>query len=148
VIRCALLLLAPLLLAASGPVQPQGETLDAAVERARAEQAAAEVEAQRLEQVAANARGAAARLQAQQAAAAQAIEAAEARITAADANLRLVSAATELRRAELRREQQPIAALLSGLVVMAQRPRCSPLPTRAGPTSWSRSGCCSIRRCR
>ena len=34
-IRSALLLLAPLLLAASGPVQPQGETLDAAVERAR-----------------------------------------------------------------------------------------------------------------
>src|SRR6185295_9623806 len=116
------LLLAPLLLAASGPVQPQAETLDSAVQRARAEQASAEVEARRLGQVAANARGAAARLQAEQAAAAQAIEAAEARITAADANLRLVSAATEQRRAELRRKQQPIAALLSGLVVMAQRP--------------------------
>ena len=121
-IRSAPLLVAPLLLAASGPLQPRGETLDSAVQRARAEQAAAEVEAHRLEQVAAGARGEAARLQAQQAAAAQAIEAAEARITAADANLRLVAAAAEQRRTELRREQQPIASLLSGLVVMAQRP--------------------------
>ena len=116
------MLLAPLLLAASGPVQPAGETLDSALQRARAEQASAEIDARRLEQVAANARDDAARLQAEQAAAAQAIDAAEARITAADANLRLVVAATEFRRAELRREQQPIASLLAGLAVMAQRP--------------------------
>jgi len=117
-----LLLLAPLVLAASAPVQPNGETLDSALQRARAEQASAEAETRRLEQIAAGARNEAARLQAQQAAAAKAVEAAEARITAADANLRLVSAQAELRRAELLREQQPIASLLSGLVMMARRP--------------------------
>ena len=117
-----LLLLVPLLLAASAPVQQQGESLDSVLQRARAEQASAEVETRRLEQIAANARGQVERLQARQAAAAQAIEAAEARITAADTNLRLVSAVAELRRAELRREQQPIASLLAGLAMMARRP--------------------------
>jgi septal ring factor EnvC (AmiA/AmiB activator) len=117
-----LLLLAPLVLAASTPVQPNGETLDSALQRARVEQASAEAKTRRLEQIAAGARDEAARLQAKQAAAAQAVEAAEARITAADANLRLVSAQAELRRAELMREQQPIASLLSGLVMMARRP--------------------------
>ena len=117
-----LLLIAPLLLATSAPVRPQGETLDSALKRARAEQGSAEIEARRLEQVAAKARSDVDRLQAKQAAAAQAIEAAEARITAADANLRLVSAAAELRRSELRREQGPIASLLSGLAMMARRP--------------------------
>ena len=121
-IRAVPLLLAPLLLAASGPAAVDGETLDSALKRARAEQASAEAETQRLEQAASRARGEAARLGAEQAAAAQAIAAAEARITAADANLRLVSAEAELRRSQLRRQQQPIASLLSGLVVMAQRP--------------------------
>jgi septal ring factor EnvC (AmiA/AmiB activator) len=123
VIRAALVLLfVPLLAAASAPVQPAGESLDNALQRARAEQSSAEAETRRLEQIAANARGEAARLQAQQAAAAQAIEAAEARITAADANLRLISAAADLRRSQLQREQAPIAALLSGLVMMGRRP--------------------------
>ena len=122
-IRAALVLLfVPLLAAASAPVQPAGESLDHALQRARAEQSSAEAETRRLEQIAANARGEAARLQAQQAAAAQAIEAAEARITAADANLRLISAAADLRRSQLQREQAPIAALLSGLVMMGRRP--------------------------
>ena len=117
-----LLLLAPLLLATSAPVQPQGETLDSVLQRARAEQGSAQIEARRLEQVAAKARNEVDRVHARQAAAAQAIEAAEARITAADANLRLVSAAAELRRSELQRQQQPIASLLSGLAMMARRP--------------------------
>jgi len=117
-----LLLLAPLLLAASAPVRPQAESLDTVLQRARAEQASAEAQTRRLEQVAASARGQVERLQAKQAAAAQAIEAAEARITAADTNLRLVSAIAELRRAELRRQQQPIASLLAGLAMMARRP--------------------------
>jgi septal ring factor EnvC (AmiA/AmiB activator) len=116
------LLIAPLLAAASAPVQPPGETLGQALQRARAEQASAETQTRRLEQIAGNARSEAARLQAQQAAAAQAIEAAEARITAADANLRLVSATAELSRARLQREQQPIASLLAGLVMMGRRP--------------------------
>jgi septal ring factor EnvC (AmiA/AmiB activator) len=123
VIRAALVLLfVPLLAAASAPVQPAGESLDHAQHRTRAEHSSAEAETRRLEQIAANARGEAARLQAQQAAAAQAIEAAEARITAADANLRLISAAADLRRSQLQREQAPIAALLSGLVMMGRRP--------------------------
>ena len=122
-IRAALVLLfVPLLAAASAPVQSAGESLDHALQRARAEQSSAEAETRRLEQIAANARGEAARLQAQQAAAAQAIEAAEARITAADANLRLISAAADLRRSQLQREQAPVAALLSGLVMMGRRP--------------------------
>ena len=127
-----LLLLAPLLLAASAPVLPQGETLDSALQRARSEQASAEAETRRLEQIAGKARNDAARLQAKQAAAAQAIEAAEARITAADVDLRLVSAEAELRRAELAREQQPIAALLSGLVMMARRPPLLAIADEAG----------------
>ncbi|HKX90944.1 MAG TPA: peptidoglycan DD-metalloendopeptidase family protein [Sphingomicrobium sp.] len=117
-----LLLLAPALLAASAPVPVPGEPLDSALQRARAEQRAATAEAERLEKIAAAARNEAAQLQAQQAAATSAIEAAEARITAADAQLRLVSAAADQRRERLRREQGPIAALLSGLVMMARRP--------------------------
>jgi septal ring factor EnvC (AmiA/AmiB activator) len=117
-----LLLLAPLLLAASTPVPATVEPLDAALQRARAEQASAEVETRRLEMVAASAEGEAARFEARQAAAAQAIEAAEARISAADAQLGLTAAAAARQRAELQRQQQPIAALLSGLAMMAQRP--------------------------
>ena len=117
-----LLLIAPLLLAASAPVAPTGDTLDAALGRARTEQASAEAEARRLDQIAGKAQGEAARLQAQEAAAAQGIEAAEARITAADAELRLVAASLALRRQQLEREQQPAASLLAGLVMMARRP--------------------------
>ncbi|HEY6663054.1 MAG TPA: peptidoglycan DD-metalloendopeptidase family protein [Sphingomicrobium sp.] len=130
--RAIPLLLAPLLLAASGPAAPEGETLDSALQRARAEQASAENETRRLEQIASRARSEAARLGAEQAAAAQAIAAAEARITAADANLRLVSARAEMRRNQLQREQQPIASLLSGLVVMAQRPPLLAVADRGG----------------
>ena len=75
----------PLLAAASAPVQPAGIPLDTALQQARAEQSAAEAEATKLERVAAQAQGEAERLRAEQAAAAQNIEAAEARITAADA---------------------------------------------------------------
>jgi septal ring factor EnvC (AmiA/AmiB activator) len=117
-----LLLFAPLLLAASAPVPPLVEPLDAALQSARAEQAAAEAETQRFEQIADGAKSEAAKLQAREAAAAKAIEAAEARITAADAQLRIAGAAAERQRAQLQREQQPIASLLSGLVMMARRP--------------------------
>ena len=116
------LLIAPLLAAASAPVQPRGPSLNDELRQARAEQASAEAETTRLEKIAAGARDEAAKLQAQQAAAAQGIEAAEARITAANANLRLVTAAADLRRTQLQREQAPIASLLSGLVMMGRRP--------------------------
>jgi septal ring factor EnvC (AmiA/AmiB activator) len=61
-------------------------------------------------------------LRAEQAAAAQAIEAAEARITAAGTKLELASAYVAAHRGRLAREQRPLLALLAGLAVMAQRP--------------------------
>ena len=92
VTRLAPLLIAlPLLAATSAPVQPVSVPLDTQVQQARAEQSAAEAQAAKLEKVAAGARGEAERLHAEQAAAAQNIEAAEARMTAADAQLRLAS---------------------------------------------------------
>jgi murein hydrolase activator len=117
-----LLLFAPLLLAASAPVPLPAEPLDAALQRARAEQALADRETKRFEQIAAGAQGAAARFQAREAAAANAVESAEARISAADALLRIISAAAERQGAQLQHEQQPIASLLSGLAMMARRP--------------------------
>ena len=116
------LLAAPLLLAASAPVPVQSNPLDDSVRAARAEQASAEAEAARLEKVADSAQGQAARLHAQQAAAAQGIEAAEARISAADAELRTLSATLASSRADLQRQQLPIASLLAGLAMMGRRP--------------------------
>jgi septal ring factor EnvC (AmiA/AmiB activator) len=112
----------PLLVAASAPVRPVGTLLDAQLQRARAEQSAAEAEAAKLEKAAAEARGEAERLHAQQAAAAQNVEAAEARITAADAQLRLASAYVAAHRQQLLEQQRPVASLLAGLAVMSRRP--------------------------
>lgn len=120
--RALPLLLAAMALSGSALAQQAGEPLDAALDRARAEQAAAEKEAARLEKVAGSARNAADRLRAQEQAAAQAIGAAEARITAADAQLRLAEAYVAAHRARLAREQQPASALLAGLAIMARRP--------------------------
>jgi septal ring factor EnvC (AmiA/AmiB activator) len=128
----SLLILGLLLLAGGAPAQDLGEPLDAALRRARTEQASAEAEAAKLEQVASSARGDAARLRAEQAAAGQAIEAAEARITAADMQFRLLSASLETRRQRLAQEQQPVASLLAGLAVMAQRPPLLALADRGG----------------
>jgi murein hydrolase activator len=111
-----------LLLAGSAFAQGPGETLDAALKSAQAEQATAEAAAARLEQTASRARTAAARLHAEQAAAAQAITAAEARITAANARLQLASAYVAAHRERLAAEQQPASSLLAGLANMAQRP--------------------------
>lgn len=117
-----LLAAVPLLLAASAPVQAIGETVDQALNRARAEARAADAEVERLEQAARQARSEAARLGALQAAAAEAIAAAEARISAADAERRLIAARLAARRQRLRQQQQPVASLLAGLVMMARRP--------------------------
>jgi septal ring factor EnvC (AmiA/AmiB activator) len=121
-ISACLLLLPFLLAAASAPVEPQGETLDASLNRARAEQAAAEAQAAKLEHAAGEARDQAGRLRAEQAAAAQSIDAAEARITASDVQLRLAAAYVVAHQRQLLEEQRPVAALLAGLAVMAQRP--------------------------
>lgn len=117
--------------AASAPV-PRADPLSAELRRAQAEQTAAEAAAVRLERAAAGARDEAARLRADQAAAAQQIAAAEARITAAGARLRLMSAYVQSRRARLEREQRPIAALLAGLAVMAERPPLLAIADRGG----------------
>ncbi len=120
--RALAILAAPLLLGASAAEQPQGPTLDQALQQARSEQASAESETARLERAADAARSEAERLHAQQIAAAQAIEAAEAGITVADAQYRLASANVDAQEARLAREQQPASALLAGLALMARRP--------------------------
>ena len=117
-----LLVAVPLLLAASAPVQPVSETVDEAFKRARAEARAADAQVRKLEQAADQARGEAARLHAQQAAAAEAIAAADARISAADAERRIIAARIASRRQRLERQQQPIASRLAGLAMMARRP--------------------------
>src|SRR5690349_3654213 len=126
-----LLLLAPLLGAAPAPEGPP-QSLDAALRQARAEQASAEAETARLETVAAKARGEAQRLRAQQAAAVQGIEAAEARITAADAQYRLAAAYFAAHRQRIAEEQKPVSSLLAGLALMGQRPPLLTLADRGG----------------
>ncbi len=116
------LLFVPLLVAASAPVQPVVETADEALKRARSEARTADAQVRKLERAAGQARGEAARLHAEQAAAAEAIAAAEARISAADAERRIIAAQIAIRRQRLERQQQPIAALLAGLAMMARRP--------------------------
>ena len=119
--RATLALLLCPLVGASALAQ-QVNPFDTAIRHARAEQAAAEARAATLERVAAGARNEAERLHAEQAAAAQAIEGSEARITAADVELRLVSASLAARRRRLAEEQRPISSLLAALAVMGQRP--------------------------
>jgi septal ring factor EnvC (AmiA/AmiB activator) len=111
---------------------PVPSPMDDELRQARAEQAAAEAEAARFQQVATQARDEASRLRAQQEAAAQAIEAAEARITASDVQLRLASAYVAAHRRQLAQEQQPIASLLAGLATMAERPPLLALADRGG----------------
>ena len=118
----ALIVALPLLAAASAPVEPLAVPPGEQLQRARSEQAAAEREAARLDQAAEKARGDLERLRAEQAASAQAIEAAEARITASDLQLRLARAYVDAHRQRLLSQQQPISSLLAGLAMMAQRP--------------------------
>jgi septal ring factor EnvC (AmiA/AmiB activator) len=96
--------------------------LDSALRQARIEQAAAEKEAARLEEGAAKASGELERLRAEQAASAQAIEAAEARITAADMQLRIASAYVAIHQQQLAAQQRPVSSLLAGLAMMGSRP--------------------------
>ncbi|HVL78807.1 MAG TPA: peptidoglycan DD-metalloendopeptidase family protein [Sphingomicrobium sp.] len=121
-VHFALLAIIPALASASVPLGPPGEPIDAALKAARAEASAAEARAKQLEQVAANARSEVERLRAGQLAAGEAIAAAEARITAADAELAILSASIAERRKRFAEQQQPLASLLAGLAVMAQRP--------------------------
>jgi septal ring factor EnvC (AmiA/AmiB activator) len=108
--------------AASTPVTLAADPLDAALAQARSEAANAEAEAKRLAAVAARQQDEAARLGAEQRAAAEAIAAAEAQISAADLNARRLAVQLEMQRAALRQQQAPASALLGGLAMMAQRP--------------------------
>ena len=108
--------------ASIGSAQSAGEPLEASARRAMLEARAAEAQYQKLQKSADAARDELERLRAQQAASAEAIAAAEARISAADVNARLIAAQLAERRAKLAREQAPATALLGGLAVMAERP--------------------------
>src|SRR5437763_607967 len=90
--RLALALLLCPMLAASAIAQQAGNPIDASLKAALAEQATADSETARLEQAAAKAQTEAGRLHAQQAAAAQAIDAAEALMRRAHAPIPPASA--------------------------------------------------------
>ena len=127
------LLLAALMTISAGASalgQAPAQPLEADLQRAQSQQQAAEVQEARLEQSAQAARSEADRFRAEQLAAAQAIEAAEARITTAATGLRLASAYVAAHRQRLAVEQQPASALLAGLALMADRP---PLLALADP---------------
>ena len=126
-------LLIVLLTAGSAAPQPPQLTLDGEVRQARAEQEAADEETAKFETAASEAHDEAARLHAQQLAAAQAIQAAEARISASDAQLRLASAYVADHRRRLAEEQRPISSLLAGLATMGERPPLLALADRGGP---------------
>jgi murein hydrolase activator len=117
-----LLVVAPLVLAASAPVGAGEETLDQALAQARAEAKSAEAQAERLEQAAGRARDEAGRLAAERQAAAAAIAAAEARISAADTQVKLTEARVANRAERLAQKQAPVASLLAGIVAMGRRP--------------------------
>ena len=130
--RLLLLVIALPILASGSVAQQSAPAVDDVLRQARAEQTTAEAQAAKLEQVAAQARDEASRLRAQQEAAAQGIEAAEARITAADTQLHIASAYVAAHREQLNQEQRPVAALLAGLATMAERPPLLALADRGG----------------
>jgi septal ring factor EnvC (AmiA/AmiB activator) len=111
-----------LLPSASAQVVSPLSTLDKVVEGARAEASAADAQAKRLEQAAAQARTEASRLRAQQLAAAEGIAAAEARISAADGEIKLAAMRQAVLKRQLQQEERPISALLGGLATMARQP--------------------------
>ncbi|MEO7814644.1 MAG: peptidoglycan DD-metalloendopeptidase family protein [Sphingomicrobium sp.] len=114
------LLLLPLILAASSSIaQPSGEQTLLAV---RAEAVRAEADAARLTKAADGARGEAAKLAAQRLAAAAAIAAAEARISEADAMVQAREALARDSSAKLAAKQAPVAALVAGIVNLGRRP--------------------------
>jgi septal ring factor EnvC (AmiA/AmiB activator) len=131
-LRGALILLLCPLLAASALAQDAGVPLDQALKSAEAEQVSADAEAARLERAAAAARTEADRSHAEQAAAAQAIDAAEARISAANARVQLASAYVAAHQQQLAAQQQPVSSLLAGLAMMARRPPLLVLADQGG----------------
>src|SRR6476659_11301549 len=131
-VRISIVLLLCPLLVGSALAQSGGQPLDAPLRAALAEQASAEAQTEKLQRAAEQATDEADRLHAQQAAAAQAIDAAEARIGAANARLQLASAYVASHRQQLAAEQQPVSSLLAGLATMARRPPLLVLASRGG----------------
>lgn len=107
--------------AALGASAPRGP-IDLELRQARNDAAAAEVRQRRFEAAAAKASDEASRLRAAQLAAAEAIAVAEARISAADTEARLIHAFLADQRRRLAAEQAPASSLLAGLALMARRP--------------------------
>jgi septal ring factor EnvC (AmiA/AmiB activator) len=114
-------MLPSLAVAASAP-RAASDPWQVAVETAERERAAAEAEGKRLEQAASKADNEAARLAAMERALAQQVNGAEARITAAEMRLRMIGASLSRTRARLAEQQRPVAGLLTGLAIMADRP--------------------------
>ena len=131
-VRTTIVLLLCPLLVGSALAQDGTAPVGAALKAALAEQAAADAQTAKLEKIANRAKTEAERLHAQQAAAAQAIEAAEARISAANARLQIATSYVAAHRQQLAAEQQPISSLLAGLATMARRPPLLVLASRGG----------------
>jgi septal ring factor EnvC (AmiA/AmiB activator) len=122
-LAAALLLIAgSAALGASAPLQPERLPIDIELRQARSDAAAAEARQRRFEAAAAKASDEASRLRSGQLAAAEAIAVAEARISAADAEARLIHAYLAAQRRRLAAEQAPASSLLAGLALMARRP--------------------------
>jgi len=120
--RRVLAFLLLLLATASAPVLATGETADAPLLRAKKEAEAAAKRLSSLEAQAERAGDEAARLRAEQLAAAAAIEASEARISQSSAELRLANAQAALAEQRLAERRAPLAALLAGLATMGRQP--------------------------
>ena len=131
-VRTTIVLLLCPLLVGSALAQDGTAPVGAALKAALAEQAAADAQTAKLEKIANRAKSDAERLHAQQAAAAQAIEAAEARISAANARLQIATSYVAAHRQQLAAEQQPVSSLLAGLATMARRPPLLVLASRGG----------------
>ena len=119
---CLSLVIPMLLAAASAPVAPVAERADEALARARTEAGQAARRLAQLDAMAAKAGNEAERLKSEQAAAAAAIEATEAKIGEHDAQLRLAQVQLALAEQRLATKRAPLAALLSGLATMGRQP--------------------------
>ena len=125
----------PLLAAASAPVQRLVAPFNAELAQARAEQAAAEAETAKLQKLATDATDDASRLRAEQKAAAQGIDAAEARITASDMQLRLAATYVAAHRQRLAMEQRPQSDARIGDLTGSLKPLKSRLSSCGAPSA-------------
>ncbi|MEO6432379.1 MAG: peptidoglycan DD-metalloendopeptidase family protein [Sphingomicrobium sp.] len=126
--RALILLLALPLAGAAAALDPLSDDLAVA----QAEQASAETRLGKLEAAAAEAGSTAQKLARDRAAASAAIDAAEARITAAEIILRARSQRLAAYRRSMVEVQRPVSSLLAGLAMMGERPPILALADRGG----------------